>query len=165
MSATAAMSANARAMTTRAMAPVGPTQPADVVTMLQTYIGVRLTRGGASGEVCAMPSRFQVQGGRPLNGSVRPAGNKNAALPILAATLLADGPVALGNVPRIRDVEAMVALLGDLGAHATWTGANAVTVDGRRAVSKPLDPELCSKIRASILFAAPLLARFGKVVL
>ena len=112
-----------------------------------------------------MPVRFQVQGGRPLHGTIRPAGNKNAALPILAATLLADGPVALGNVPRIRDVEAMVALLGDLGAHATWTGPNAITVDGRRAVSKPLDPELCSKIRASILFAAPLLARFGKVVL
>ncbi|HEV8358753.1 MAG TPA: UDP-N-acetylglucosamine 1-carboxyvinyltransferase [Gemmatimonadales bacterium] len=112
-----------------------------------------------------MPARFQVQGGRPLHGTIRPAGNKNAALPILAATLLADGPVALSNVPRIRDVEAMVALLGDLGAEVIWTGPNAVTVDGRRAASKPLDPALCSKIRASILFAAPLLARFGKVVL
>jgi UDP-N-acetylglucosamine 1-carboxyvinyltransferase len=133
--------------------------------MLQTYISVRLTRGGASGEVCAMPPRFQVQGGRPLNGSVRPAGNKNAALPILAATLLADGPVALRNVPRIRDVESMAALLADLGADVAWTGPNALTVDARRATAKPLDPALSSRIRASILFAAPLLARFGKAVL
>ena len=54
-----------------------------------------------------MPLRFQVQGGRPLSGTVRPAGNTNAALPILASTLLADGPVHLSNVPRIRDVQTM----------------------------------------------------------
>ena len=112
-----------------------------------------------------MPLRFQVQGGRQLSGTVRPAGNKNAALPILASTLLADGPVHLSNVPRIRDVESMAALLADLGASVQWTGPNAVTVDTRGAVSKPLDPVLCARIRASILFAAPLVARFGKVVL
>jgi UDP-N-acetylglucosamine 1-carboxyvinyltransferase len=110
-----------------------------------------------------MPPRFLVQGGRPLNGTVRPAGNKNAALPILAATLLADGPVDLANIPRINDVEMMVALLVDLGATAAWTGPNALRIDARAAVSKPLDPALCAKIRASILFAAPLLARFGRV--
>ena len=59
-----------------------------------------------------MPPRFLVQGGRPLNGTIRPAGNKNAALPAIAATLLADGPVELGNMPRIRDVETMLALAG-----------------------------------------------------
>ena len=112
-----------------------------------------------------MPPRFIVQGGRPLQGVVRPAGNKNAALPILAATLLADGPVELTNVPRIRDVEMMMALLGHLGASIGWTGPNAVTVDTRSAISQPLDPGLCAKIRASILLAAPLLARFGQVVL
>jgi len=112
-----------------------------------------------------MPLRFQVQGGRSLAGTVRPAGNKNAALPILASTLLADGPVHLSNVPRIRDVESMAALLMDLGASVEWTGPNALTIDTRRAVSKPLDPVLCARIRASILFAAPLVARFGKVVL
>ena len=112
-----------------------------------------------------MPPRFQVHGGRPLSGAIRPAGNKNAALPILAATLLADGPVVLSNVPRIRDVESMAALLADLGAAVSWTGANTVTVDATHAASKPLDPALCARIRASILFAAPLLARFGKVVL
>lgn len=112
-----------------------------------------------------MPARFQVQGGRPLQGTVRPAGNKNAALPILAATLLADGPVTLANVPRIRDVESMASLLADLGAAVRWTAPNTLTVDARSAKPKPLDPTLCARIRASILFAAPLLARFGRVSL
>ncbi len=112
-----------------------------------------------------MPPRFIVQGGRPLTGTVRPAGNKNAALPILAATLLADGPVDLGNVPKIRDVEMMMALLEHLGAQVAWTGPNTVRVDPAGVTSKPLDPGLCAKIRASILLAAPLLARFGQVVL
>ncbi|MBL8984899.1 MAG: UDP-N-acetylglucosamine 1-carboxyvinyltransferase [Gemmatimonadales bacterium] len=112
-----------------------------------------------------MPPRFVVTGGRPLNGTVRPAGNKNAALPILAATLLAEGPVDLANVPRIRDVEMMIALLEHLGARVEWTGPNEVRVDTAAAVAKPLDPELCARIRASILLAAPLLARFGQVVL
>ncbi len=113
----------------------------------------------------AMPPRFVVQGGRPLSGSVRPAGNKNAALPAIAATLLADGPVELGNMPRIRDVETMLALVADLGASVAWTGPNTVTVDARGARPKPLDPGLCARIRASILLAGPLLARFGTVVL
>ena len=112
-----------------------------------------------------MPPRFQVHGGRPLSGTIRPAGNKNAALPILAATLLAEGPVVLTNVPRIRDVESMAALLADLGASVSWTGPNTVTVDTGNAASKPLDPALCARIRASLLLAAPLLARVGKVVL
>jgi UDP-N-acetylglucosamine 1-carboxyvinyltransferase len=112
-----------------------------------------------------MPPRFLVQGGRSLRGTVRPAGNKNAALPILAATILADGPVDLDNIPRIRDVETMLALLVDLGATADWTGANMVRVDSRGLKPKPLDPGLCAKIRASILLAGPMLARFGKVML
>lgn len=112
-----------------------------------------------------MPPRFIVQGGRALSGTVRPAGNKNAALPILAASLLADGPVELGNIPRIRDVEMMLALLADLGAGIEWTGPNDLRIDARSAASKPLDPALCARIRASILLAAPLLARFGLVQL
>ena len=98
-------------------------------------------------------------------GTVRPAGNKNAALPILAATVLADGPVELDNIPRIRDVETMLALLVDLGASAEWIGPNLVRVDARGVKPKPLDPGLCAKIRASILLAGPLLARFGTVTL
>src|SRR3954454_24113736 len=110
-----------------------------------------------------MPPRFLVHGGRPLKGTVRPAGNKNAALPILASTVLADGPVDLDNIPRIRDVETMLALLVDLGAAAEWTGPNAARVAARGVNPTPLAPGLCAKIRASILLAGPLLARFGQV--
>ncbi len=112
-----------------------------------------------------MPPRFLVQGGRPLRGTIRPAGNKNAALPILAATILGDGPVDLDNIPRIRDVETMLALLVDLGASTEWTGTNGLRVDTRALKPKPLDPALCAKIRASILLAGPMLARFGSVTL
>src|SRR5205807_2606709 len=66
-----------------------------------------------------MPPSFSVTGGRALKGTIRPAGNKNAALPILAATLLADGPCRIDNVPHIRDVETMLALLVHLGADVT----------------------------------------------
>jgi len=112
-----------------------------------------------------MPPRFLVRGRRPLRGSIRPAGNKNAALPILASTLLADGPMELDNIPRIRDVETMLALLADLGATVEWTGPNLVRIDARPVRPKALDPKLCTRIRASILLAGPLLARFGVVTL
>src|SRR5690242_20674300 len=112
-----------------------------------------------------MPPRFLVRGGRALRGSVRPAGNKNAALPILASTVLADGPMELDNIPRIRDVETMLDILVDLGASVEWRGPNLVRVDARAVRPKPLDPKLCARIRASILLAGPLLARFGSVTL
>jgi UDP-N-acetylglucosamine 1-carboxyvinyltransferase len=112
-----------------------------------------------------MPPRFLVRGGQSLRGSIRPAGNKNAALPILASTVLADGPMDLDNIPRIRVVETMLALLVDLGASVEWTGPNLVRVDARGVRPKPLDPKLCARIRASILLAGPLLARFGTVTL
>ncbi len=106
---------------------------------------------------------FVIEGGRPLSGTVRAAGNKNAALPILAATVLASGDVALSNVPRIRDVETMIELLRDIGAEVEWTGGNDVRVDARGVEKTDLDPELCRQIRASFLLAGPLLARFGRV--
>jgi UDP-N-acetylglucosamine 1-carboxyvinyltransferase len=112
-----------------------------------------------------MPPRFLVRGGRPLRGTIQPAGNKNAALPILASSVLADGPLELENIPRIRDVETMLALLADLGATVEWAGPNAVRIDARPVRPKPLDPALCARIRASILLAGPLLARFGTVTL
>lgn len=112
-----------------------------------------------------MPPRFVVQGGRQLSGTIRPAGNKNAALPVIAATLLADGPVSLHNIPRIRDVETLLEIIADLGGSVEWVGPNAVTIDTRAVKPKPLDPVLCTRIRASILLAGPLLARFGHVVL
>jgi len=112
-----------------------------------------------------MPPSFRVTGGRPLTGTIRPAGNKNAALPILAATLLADGPCRIDNVPRIRDVETLLALLQHVGAKVQWQGENTVEIDTSGAEPKPLDPQLCKDIRASILLAGPMLARFGRVTL
>src|SRR5207245_6316269 len=110
-----------------------------------------------------MPPSFRVTGGRPLAGTIRPAGNKNAALPILAATLLADGPCRIDNVPRIRDVETLLALLQHVGAKVQWYGTNTVEVDPSGTEPKPLDPALCKEIRASILLAGPVLARFRRV--
>jgi UDP-N-acetylglucosamine 1-carboxyvinyltransferase len=92
---------------------------------------------------------------------VRAAGNKNAALPVLAATLLAGEPVELANVPRILDVDTMLALIRGTGADAEWTGPNEVRVDASGVTTTELDEELCNEIRASILLAGPLLARFG----
>src|SRR5881397_137638 len=112
-----------------------------------------------------MPPSFRVSGGRPLKGTIRPAGNKNAALPILAATLLADGPCRIENVPHIRDVETMLELLAHLGATVLWTASNAVEVNTAGAEPRELDPRLCARIRASILLAGPMLARFGRVSL
>jgi UDP-N-acetylglucosamine 1-carboxyvinyltransferase len=112
-----------------------------------------------------MAPRYVVTGGRPLNGTIRPAGNKNAALPVIAASLLADAPVELGNIPRIRDVETLLELIATLGAGVSWRDDGTLVIDPRSVEPRPLDPVLCTRIRASILLAGPLLARFGKVVL
>jgi UDP-N-acetylglucosamine 1-carboxyvinyltransferase len=110
----------------------------------------------------ALADAFVIEGSRHLSGTIRAAGNKNGALPIIAACLLADGPVTLGNVPRIRDVDTMLELLADLGADASWTGANEVSVDATGVSRSAPDERLCRKIRASFLLAGPLLARFGR---
>jgi UDP-N-acetylglucosamine 1-carboxyvinyltransferase len=108
---------------------------------------------------------FVIEGGRTLSGTVRAAGNKNGALPILAATVLASDEVRLSNVPRIRDVETMVDLLRELGADAEWTGSNEVRVDPSGVGKTDLDPDLAREIRASFLLAGPLLSRFGRVTI
>jgi UDP-N-acetylglucosamine 1-carboxyvinyltransferase len=115
--------------------------------------------------VPAVADAFAIEGARPLNGSIRVAGNKNGALPILAATLLTGEPVALTNVPRIRDVDTMIDLLGDLGADAAWTGPNEVRVDTANVAKSSPDPLLCARMRASFLLAGPLLARFGRATM
>src|SRR6478672_2690463 len=106
---------------------------------------------------------FVIEGGRPLQGRIRASGNKNGALPILAACLLTAEPVLLHNVPRIVDVETMIELLNDIGAEADWVGPNDVQVHASAVVKSELDPELCSRMRASFLLAGPLLARVGSV--
>src|SRR3989440_651515 len=110
-----------------------------------------------------MPPSFRVSGGRPLKGTIRPAGNKNAALPIRAAPLLADGPCRIDNVPHIRDVETMLELLAHLGAAVAWTAPNSVEVNTAAAEPRELDPKLSARIRASILLAGPMLARVARV--
>ena len=106
---------------------------------------------------------FVIEGGHRLSGTVKAAGNKNGALPILAATLLTSEPVTLANVPRIRDVETMLELLADVGAEVAWTGANEVRVQAADVTKHELDPVLCARMRASFLLAGPLLARLGRV--
>jgi UDP-N-acetylglucosamine 1-carboxyvinyltransferase len=111
--------------------------------------------------------RFIVEGGRPLAGTIHPTGNKNAALPILCAALLTDQPVTLENVPRIRDIESLLQLIRQAGASADWTAptGNTLRLHAAQVRGDDLDGELCKRIRASILLAAPLLARAGHVVL
>lgn len=105
--------------------------------------------------------KFVVQGGQRLKGSIRPTGNKNAALPMLAATLLTDEDVFLENVPRIRDVLTLIELLEDLGAETEWVGPHEVRVRAADVGHTQLDAEAAARIRASILLAGPMLARTG----
>jgi UDP-N-acetylglucosamine 1-carboxyvinyltransferase len=109
--------------------------------------------------------KYVVEGGRSLSGSIEPAGNKNAALPIIAAALLTQDRVMLENVPRILDTETLVELVRTAGASATWTGNNTLEIEAKELRAGELDPVLCAKIRASILLAGPMLARCGQVIL
>src|SRR6185437_5975096 len=109
--------------------------------------------------------QFVVEGGRPLSGSIRPSGNKNAALPIVAAALISESVVHLQNVPRIRDIETLVELIKSVGAKMEWVGQNSLEIHAKDLRPADLNPTLCAKIRASILLAAPLLARCGQVTL
>jgi len=109
--------------------------------------------------------QYIVEGRARLKGSIRPSGNKNGALPILAASLLSPNPVRLRNVPRIRDMETLVELVRSLGVTIDWTERNTIELQAAEVRSGSLDPVLCARIRASILLAAPLLARCGQVTL
>lgn len=102
---------------------------------------------------------FIVEGGHTLHGHVRPAGNKNAALPMMAAALLTDEPVHLANVPDIRDVHTMLELLDALGVRFDWKRPGALALHAKDVRSSGLEPALAARIRASILLAGPVLAR------
>ena len=107
------------------------------------------------------PIQYIVEGGQRLSGTIEPSGNKNSALPIIAAALLTEHPVTLDNVPRIRDTETLVELVRSVGASAEWTARNTLVIHAKEIRAADLDPELCARIRASILLAGPLLARCG----
>ena len=108
-----------------------------------------------------MAGDWIITGGRPLQGRVEVPAAKNSALPLLAAALLCSGPVRLQNVPRLTDVEDCLALLQGVGCTAGWQGA-ALAVQGQ-PMRTDLAPEAAGRMRASILFCAPLLARLGRV--
>src|SRR3972149_245152 len=106
---------------------------------------------------------FVIEGGIPLRGEVTPAGNKNAALPLLAACLLTEEPVILRNVPQIRDVIHMRKLIESLGAQVEELDENTWRVTVRELIASHVDPDLCRRIRASILIAGPVVGRVGNL--
>lgn len=106
--------------------------------------------------------KLVIEGGQPLSGTVVPAGNKNAALPCIAAALLTEEEVILENVPRIRDVDAMLALLENLGVTVDWRDDHELVLNASAVDHQDVDKELANRIRASFLLAGPLLSRFGR---
>src|SRR5688500_3708311 len=109
--------------------------------------------------------KLLIEGGVPLSGTIVPAGNKNAALPLLACSLLTDEEVVLHNVPRIRDVEAMLDLLADLGVKTQWKAENTVSLQADAVTRTEVSAPLAERIRASFLAAGPLLSRFGPALM
>ena len=110
-------------------------------------------------------SEYLINGGIPLNGTIKVSGNKNAALPCIAAALLTDEPVILKNIPEIEDVRVMLDVFTALGGEVENSGPNTKKLSLKDIKSSEIPREQALKIRASILFAGPLLARSGKVVL
>lgn len=109
-----------------------------------------------------MDIRYQITGGIPLQGEVLISGSKNAALPMIAAAVLADGETVLTNVPRLRDVEVMLEILEFLGAKTSFQDG-VVRIDTRGLTNRPIPGEFVSRLRGSIVLLGPLLARFGVV--
>jgi len=110
-----------------------------------------------------MDSKFVIEGGYPLKGEVQVSGSKNAALPILAATLLTDGVSTISNVPDIADIRVLIEIIESLGGKIEWINKNRVRVDNSGVDGREPDFTKIKKLRASILILGPLLARFGKV--
>src|SRR6201991_1771290 len=122
-------------------------------------------RHGLGSLAAANMEKFVIEGGVPLSGTVTPAGNKNAALPLLACALLTDEDVTLRNVPAIRDTEALLELLVDLGVTVERIDLNTVKMNAANVHKTHVDADLAERIRASFLAAGPLLARFGSATM
>ena len=108
---------------------------------------------------------YHVEGGFPIKGTVHASGNKNAALPCIAACLLTSEPVILKNIPEIEDTGVMLEILRQLGVSVETAGKNAWKIHAEKIEKAEIAPELSKKIRGSILFAGPLAARYGKAVM
>jgi UDP-N-acetylglucosamine 1-carboxyvinyltransferase len=113
----------------------------------------------------AAMARFIVEGGAPLRGEITAKGNKNSALPLIAASLLTSEPLILRNLPRIRDVNGMLEIVSTLGASVEWLDEHSVKICAANVNKTAIDPKLSKEIRTSLLFAGPMLARFKKVTL
>src|SRR5271155_1190878 len=109
--------------------------------------------------------KFVIEGGAPLSGTMVPAGNKNGALPILASSVLTADEVIVRNVPRIRDVDAMLNILSAIGVEVNWRGPNEVALCAAGVHEVEIERELAESLRASFLLAGPLLARFHRAVM
>src|SRR5665213_190161 len=121
--------------------------------------------GGAMPRTREPMEKFVIEGGVPLSGTMVPAGNKNGALPILASAILTEDEVVVGNVPRIRDVDAMLSILSAIGVEVSWRGANEVALCAAGVHAVEIERDLAELIRASFLLAGPLLARFRRAVM
>lgn len=110
-----------------------------------------------------MQQQFVIEGGHPLTGTVTASGNKNAALKMIPACLLTEEPVILHNVPNIGDVRTLIEIMRGLGVEINWIGEGALRVHGRDVSTTDVDAALAQKLRASIMLAGPMLARFGRV--
>ena len=110
-------------------------------------------------------AKILIKGGKKLSGKIKLAGNKNSALKLMAASLIADSPTTLTNMPKIKDIEVMGKLIESLGGKVKGIGTNTLTIDPRSLSSYELDPALAGRIRASVVLAAPLLARFRKAII
>jgi UDP-N-acetylglucosamine 1-carboxyvinyltransferase len=127
-------------------------------------MAVTLAQPGGASPTLTM-EKLVIEGGVPLSGTIVPSGNKNAALPLLACSLLTEEEVVLHNVPHIRDVEAMLALLANLGVKTAWRGKNTVALQADGVAGTAVDAALAERIRASFLAAGPLLTRFGEALM
>ena len=110
-------------------------------------------------------SKFIIEGGIPLQGTVTPSGNKNAALKLLPACLLTDEPVILHNIPDIQDVRFTIEIMADLGVDITDLGNGSWRFHAENISKTELDSEIAGHTRASFVFSGPMLARFGQVTL
>ena len=108
---------------------------------------------------------FDINGSGTIHSEITPSGNKNEALPVIAASLLCPEPVRIDNVPDILDVRNMLKIAADLGAEVSYLSKNSIVINAEKVHSKPLDRDLCELVRTSILYPGPMVARFGKIIL
>ena len=109
-------------------------------------------------------AKFLITGGKKLEGEINVAGNKNSALKLIPAVLASASKSTLTNVPDIADIRVLIEIIEKLGARVNFT-ENVLEIDSTNLNSYEPDPDLCSRIRASVVLAAPLLVRFGKATL